>query len=89
MIKLREGYTLPNPELDFSSRRFDIEVEAPTYEEALAQLKDLSAKEQARKFPDLFVANDKLTKANRFIKSLIKDPAIGQLVQSKLTAFLE
>lgn len=87
-VKLRRGFTLPNPELDFSSRRFDLEVEAPTYEEASELLDSLILQETKRKFPDLFVANDRFARLKLFMWNMSKDPTIGQIVKSEWKKFI-
>lgn len=88
-LKLSRGKTLPIPTLDFSSFRFNIEVEADSWEEADKMLKELEQKEMIEEAPDYIKANDKLASLKEFIQSLIKDPRIWAEVKAKWANYVQ
>lgn len=88
-LKLSRGKTLPIPTLDFSSFRFNIEIEADSWEEADKMLKELEQKEMIAEAPDYIKANDKLASLKEFVQSLIKDPRIGTEVKARWTTYVQ
>ncbi len=89
MIKLARGKTLPIPGLDYSSYRFQVEVEADTYEEASKQLEELELKEVSRAIPEYLACNDKLFMMKSFLNELSTNPKIGHIVTAEWDKFIK
>lgn len=82
------GSTIPMPWLKFSSAKYYYEVEAETIEEANAKLDTLEQAELARLgLSDVIIANDRLERANKFIRTLLEDKVLGKIVREKLDTF--
>jgi len=82
------GATIPMPWLKFSSAKYYFEVEAEDDTVANASLDKLEQDELARLgLSDVIIANDRLEKANSFIRDLLKDKVLGKIVKEKLDNF--
>lgn len=88
-VKLSRWMTLPIPDLDFSSRRFNVEIEADSWEEADHILDELEKREVSKKIPDYILSNDKLASLKRFLTKLSTDKKIWPEVQQKWREYIE